>query len=174
MTGYGPVKRWRKKNPEKVAAQARRYRAKHPDKIRLIKERYRQNGGEDLLLVERVQARERRAADPDAVKRSTKTYAARLQAKRERIAGRRRATECEVCQAVEPTVYDHDHEHGLFRGWICQRCNKVLGLVYDKPGLLRNLAEYLEAHNGKINSEGEKVAAEIGVCGSGADLSGSG
>ena len=36
---------------------------------------------------------------------------------------------------------DHSHETGAFRGWLCQFCNKALGLCRDNPKIL---VEYLE------------------------------
>lgn len=51
---------------------------------------------------------------------------------------------------------DHDHhckrhseerscEH-CQRGILCRRCNNLLGIVRDNPKILRQLADYLEAH----------------------------
>jgi len=41
-------------------------------------------------------------------------------------------------------VWDHDHNSGRFRGWLCSGCNTTLGMVYDRPSTLRALAAYLE------------------------------
>jgi hypothetical protein len=40
--------------------------------------------------------------------------------------------------------YDHNHETGEFRGWVCMYCNGALGLAGDNPELLRALATYLD------------------------------
>lgn len=54
-------------------------------------------------------------------------------------------SECEVCGAEnERIVYDHDHNTGAARGWLCDRCNHALGHARDNPALLRALADYLE------------------------------
>lgn len=53
---------------------------------------------------------------------------------------------CAICLAV-PTRgldVDHDHETGAVRGLLCNRCNKVLGIMKDSPTLLRACAAYLE------------------------------
>ena len=61
---------------------------------------------------------------------------------------------CEAC-GVQTTVaeglvegndltYDHDHATGLFRGFLCRVCNRVLGQVEDDAPRLRKMAEYLE------------------------------
>jgi Recombination endonuclease VII len=58
--------------------------------------------------------------------------------------------ECEVCGAPgqkgdrRPLDFDHCHESGNFRGWLCHNCNMVIGYAKDAPGLLRQLARYLE------------------------------
>lgn len=63
---------------------------------------------------------------------------------REARAGRPRSTYCEVCFLPANTDFDHDHATNLFRGWLCRRCNLVLGMVKDDSLLLRNLAMYLD------------------------------
>lgn len=39
---------------------------------------------------------------------------------------------------------DHDHETGEFRGFLCDSCNKALGLMRDSPNRLVRAARYLE------------------------------
>ena len=60
------------------------------------------------------------------------------------IAGRPRSEICELCGKLEITVFDHCHLSDVFRGWLCDRCNKVLGLVNDNPDLLNKMIYYLE------------------------------
>ncbi len=51
---------------------------------------------------------------------------------------------CEACNQNHPKiVLDHCHETGAFRGWLCDPCNVVLGLVKDNPERLEQLAEHL-------------------------------
>lgn len=38
---------------------------------------------------------------------------------------------------------DHDHATGEFRGLLCNRCNRVLGMVRDDTQLLYQMREYL-------------------------------
>jgi hypothetical protein len=40
--------------------------------------------------------------------------------------------------------FDHNHETGEFRGWICGPCNRAIGIVKENPDTLRALADYLE------------------------------
>lgn len=56
---------------------------------------------------------------------------------------------CECCGSPpsgnhKRLCLDHDHATGKFRAWLCQQCNKALGLVKDNPVTLRNLAVLLE------------------------------
>lgn len=142
MADYAKVKEWRKRNPDKVAAQARRYRAKHPDKVKAVVMRYRAKPESKAL--DTLAARRRRAADPEGNKRRLRAYAERQEAKKVAIAGRPRSNYCEICAAEGRTVFDHSHQKGHFRGWICDRCNKILGLVRDDISYLKALQIYLE------------------------------
>jgi hypothetical protein len=63
---------------------------------------------------------------------------------REKLAGRSRPEYCEICGAMGRIDFDHDHLTGIFRGWICRRCNLVLGLVKDNSELLVALSNYLQ------------------------------
>ena len=56
----------------------------------------------------------------------------------------KRPDRCEVCSSTVRIVFDHSHNSGKFRGWLCNACNVALGLVNDSPSRLRELALYLE------------------------------
>jgi hypothetical protein len=75
----------------------------------------------------------------------TKYYYSKRQ---EREAGRPRPPVCELCAKPNrnnrPIYFDHCHASGSFRGWLCHRCNTILGQVDDNAVLLRRLADYLE------------------------------
>lgn len=64
--------------------------------------------------------------------------------KLEKLARRTKPLNCEVCGDTEKICFDHCHKNNHFRGWICDRCNKILGLAKDKPDLLNKLKIYLE------------------------------
>jgi hypothetical protein len=56
---------------------------------------------------------------------------------------------CSICGRLESDFnkglhMDHCHKTGRFRGFICCRCNRVLGYMNDSPELLRKAATYLE------------------------------
>ena len=90
--------------------------------------------------------------------------------RKEQEAGRERPTRCEVCYGVGRVDFDHSHELGNFRGWLCRRCNLVLGMVKDQQNLLRNLALYLDVSkdttrpklilNGLLSSDNSNPEAE--------------
>lgn len=53
---------------------------------------------------------------------------------------------CSICeQPHKKIVLDHCHETGKFRGWLCDPCNVVLGMVSDDTTILRKLIAYIEA-----------------------------
>lgn len=56
----------------------------------------------------------------------------------------KRGPNCEICKIACKTVYDHCHEKGNFRGWLCNKCNIGLGFMNDNPSTLRAAANYLE------------------------------
>lgn len=55
-----------------------------------------------------------------------------------------RTSSCTVCGITSRVVYDHDHNTGEFRGFLCRGCNSALGFAKDNPHTLRELANYLE------------------------------
>ena len=68
-----------------------------------------------------------------------------LKRQQEADAGRPRPSCCDVCGAVrERIVFDHCHQRGIFRGWLCDDCNIILGHAHDDPDHLRMLIAYLE------------------------------
>jgi len=38
---------------------------------------------------------------------------------------------------------DHDHDTGLFRGWLCHQCNRMLGIAKDNIDTFKRAIEYL-------------------------------
>ena len=156
MSNYDKVKEWRKANPDKVNEQAKRYRERHPDKVKIIRDRYRKNNIETVRERDRVAQEKRRKNDPEAQKIRNERYKENKKRKQEEIAGRPRSLLCEICGTEDITVFDHCHACGDFRGWLCHRCNRVLGSVNDDVELLYKLISYVELHNGKIKSEAEK------------------
>ncbi len=93
-----------------------------------------------------------RRSNPEGNRRRLAAFRARQLTKQEDAMGRPRPLHCEMCgdlpggRGSKPTAgicFDHDHATGQPRGWLCDRCNKVLGLVKDDPHLLRKMASYV-------------------------------
>lgn len=153
---YDYVKAWRQKNPGARKEEARNYRKRHPDKLAANRKRWRERHIETLRPLEAEQARKRRARDPEGERRRYIAHKARREEGLATIAGRPRPELCEVCfENNGGIVFDHCHASGDFRGWICDRCNKTLGMVKDNPALMRNLAEYLERSRGEVDTGGD-------------------
>jgi hypothetical protein len=79
-----------------------------------------------------------------------------------RCADRPKAESCEICGKTCKTVFDHCHETEIFRGWLCGRCNSMLGFALDDPETLRNGAKYLETFTRKLNEAMDGIALSRG------------
>ena len=159
---YEKVRAWRLANPDKVLEQARRYRARHPETNLKAKAKYREANLETIRKADAERAAQKRARDPEGARRRSLEWRARHEAKLEAQAGRPRPDKCEVCgEGGERNriVFDHCHDKGHFRGWLCDRCNKTLGHVKDDVELLRKLIRYLEHDNGRTLHQSEEVSS---------------
>ncbi|MFI5397590.1 MAG: endonuclease domain-containing protein [Candidatus Binatia bacterium] len=56
-----------------------------------------------------------------------------------------RAPFCAICGGTHRICLDHDHKTGAFRGWLCNACNRALGMLKDDPAILRRAADYIES-----------------------------
>lgn len=144
MTNYEIVKRWRKTHKAEVNAQARRYRAKYPDKIRAIRTRYKINHFEEIRKKDMLMQRNYRKTEKYRLAQQIRNKRFKEKLKQERLKNSTPQTEfCEICRKITTTVWDHDHKTGLFRGWLCHRCNRTLGQVQDNSNLLNQMIIYL-------------------------------
>lgn len=98
----------------------------------------------------------RRRGNPEGCRIRNLAFKQRYRSKQEDAMGRPRPLLCELC--LDPGIgrgnkpnagicFDHDHATGLPRGWLCDRCNKVLGLVRDDQSLLSRMMRYLKDGN---------------------------
>lgn len=74
--------------------------------------------------------------------------------KKEKLAGRTIPDNCEICgipstELKRGLCFDHNHETGEFRGWICMRCNTAIGLVGENKETLLSIIKYLEENSVK-------------------------
>jgi len=80
---------------------------------------------------------------------------------REAKAGIPKPAICPVCLQPKRIVFDHCHDCGRFRGWLCDKCNLILGHCMNSPAILRELAVYLERHGCAIAAaRGQDQASE--------------
>ena len=134
------VEAWQKANPEAVREHKRRWREKNRAKIREANHKaIRDENGE-------ITAKERKHQERNRAQRA-KTM--------EDLAGRPRPEFCEVCgrppDKGKSLHYDHCHQKGHFRGWICRGCNLTLGYVDHDPALLLKLhALLIRAKDGPV------------------------
>ncbi|MEK6897606.1 MAG: endonuclease domain-containing protein [Nanoarchaeota archaeon] len=75
----------------------------------------------------------------------------------EKLAGCPKPERCEVCGSSLKICFDHDHKTGKFRGWICDRCNRILGFAKDDSKLLRDLANLIDSSNGRLKNQRKLV-----------------
>jgi ribosomal protein S27AE len=68
----------------------------------------------------------------------------------EALAGRPKSQFCELCGEAGNIVFDHSHQSGRFRGWLCGKCNSALGFAKDDPLLLQRMADYVRRHEHHI------------------------
>jgi hypothetical protein len=168
---------WRAAHPGCRKAEYQRRRArdlqKHKDVARRAWKKYEAKNKEKIRLRQKLAARKRRLEKPEIQKQIKKRAAEKRLKRLEELAGRSRPELCEMCgnpglgdgsYGRLGIVFDHCHTSGKFRGWLCDRCNKVLGLVKDDPDLLMTMAHYLEEHHGGSDGGETREDAEISIC----------
>lgn len=52
-------------------------------------------------------------------------------------------TPCELCGDTRSIVFDHDHTTEIFRGWLCNSCNRSIGVLGDTATGLLDALVYL-------------------------------
>lgn len=116
------------------------YNKLHPE----VRARNRAKYGETL--------RARRLTDPEWRQKQIDRNKNKLLAEREQLTGRPKPEVCDICgnrpsgkrNSERSLHYDHCHERGHFRGWLCARCNLLIGRAGDDPELLMKMAAYLK------------------------------
>ncbi len=161
MTKTEANRKWRHKNPDKCAANAKRCRERNIEKFKERERLWRSNNKDKRAAA----ARRRRVNNPDKEKiyaelnrfsiplykskhHSNKYgYVMCLATKQElkdSFTG-----QCFVCNVPEGKTklhMDHDHKTGKFRGWLCKSCNHALGILQDSSERIENLLIYLKAN----------------------------
>lgn len=127
------LKRYREKYPERVKESGRKQYQKNPEKRKESYKKWYQKVKESPEFKEKANALARKSYKPRNKKKLTLL-----------AGGRERPEKCDICKNEGKICFDHCHNTGLFRGWLCNHCNLILGHAKDNPDLLRLLADYLE------------------------------
>lgn len=117
----------------------------HKEEYQEIRRRYYQRHRDEIL----AKAAAKRQADNGA------TLTAWRQRRQQQQSQRSKPGHCDICgDDKHRIVFDHCHQRGVFRGWICNQCNIALGCVRDDPNILRKLIAYLERTKNLILPQG--------------------
>ncbi len=121
-------KRWYKKHPKEAGRRAKRWRKENPQKVQHYKRQRAENEYYASL-------RRKYGIDPVEAARRLK----------------KQNYQCAVCGAAprqRRLNLDHCHSTGKVRGFLCRRCNSILGFVGDDADLLVRGARYLRKWHG--------------------------
>lgn len=115
------------RHKEKILAQTKARRAESPEKFVLYQKAYRLKNADEVRLKGRARRRDKMGC-PEPT--------------------RPEPSRCECCDRLygKAMRLDHDHETGLFRGWLCNRCNLAIGLLGDTLQGTQNAVSYLLKH----------------------------
>lgn len=128
-------RRTRHEEKDKIRARDARWRANHPDRYQAKMRKWRTDNPDYHRLRSGLPCPTRQS--PDC---------------------------CEICGRVETKKHprsgklyslalDHCHSTGDFRGWLCQRCNLVLGRCEDSAELFMKMAYYLAGFEESCSSK---------------------
>lgn len=132
--------RWRAENREYLREYRRKYGAAHRERLREM-----QHGYDAARFNARRAYRLKRLYNLSVLE-----YEAMLARQKHRCAACE--TRFERKHLLKPVV-DHDHRTGRIRGILCNRCNAVLGMVFDNPGILQGLITYSVWTHDTVRSE---------------------
>jgi|SRR5271166_143719 len=127
--------KWRTNNKEKDKQQKAKWRANNREQDLANKAKYRADNKEKIAESYRIHILK-------------KEYGMSKEDYDDMLEGQ--GGVCAICKQVCSTgralAVDHDHQTGIVRALLCRDCNIALGLMKDKPALLRTAANYLERH----------------------------
>lgn len=58
-------------------------------------------------------------------------------------------TKCELCEKTKDIVFDHDHVSNTFRGWLCDPCNRSIGVLGDDIAGMLKVINYMNKQDKK-------------------------
>lgn len=91
-------------------------------------------------------------ANPDAARRQRRASSSKLSIHKYRELEAAHGGSCNICGTTEKVggrhlAYDHNHNTGNFRGFLCMNCNQGLGKFFDNIEILQLAIQYL--HKGE-------------------------
>jgi len=155
---------------DSVPDKFKRYRLRHPERVRAREHKYFEDNREMLRqksleryhrhkLQSRKAAKKWKATNKQRVREYARKNSARhryglsfdqLDALTESQGNR-----CAIC-GTPPTKraldVDHDHQSGVVRALLCNRCNRLVALIESESNLAERAIEYLATHASKISS----------------------
>lgn len=159
--------------------RAKRYRAKHGDLIRARERAQRALNPEKY----RKKCRDWLAANPEYRRRvknewSRKNPASVTASKRKRALGISRAEQeflfasqagrCRICNdsvLFHKAHLDHDHATMQIRGFLCGKCNSLLGFARDSESVLLSAVAYLRTARRSGRAWSTSLISKGGSCG---------
>lgn len=159
----------------KMREQTAAWRKAHPGKVKEAAKAWQRNNVErnaDNKRTWRKQNPERNATNIARWRKQNAVYVTTYRSiyhhkVTEQLAGRPRPKYCEVCRETsnKALCFDHDHKTGLFRGWLCHRCNFVLSYTNDTTKILLALANYLTKPKGSYVHHYASLSAKESLAG---------
>lgn len=143
MTSAEKSARYRQRHPERVKAAQKKWREANPEKVKARNER-----GNRARTPEqhREYMREWRKLQPEKAKSVDlkKRFGIGIDEYRAKEAAQ--GGMCAACgnpPGARALAVDHDHDTGVIRDLLCDRCNTSIGLMGESPERLLGLIEYL-------------------------------
>jgi hypothetical protein len=53
---------------------------------------------------------------------------------------------CGICGTTKLLRLDHSHRSGMVRGWLCARCNLLVGILEKNPKWIKPAIAYIRGH----------------------------
>jgi hypothetical protein len=142
---------WKDKSPEQKAAKLASNRAwwakqaADPAKAEAMRQYKRDWRATNKTSVQGSEAKRRGRMQTDTAYREQSRAKKRERAGMCNPPGELRTGVCPICTRPDmQLVLDHCHETGALRGWVCNPCNRGLGMFQDSAAVVGRAAEYLQ------------------------------
>lgn len=135
------------KTPDEQRAYLRAYYLKNRERAKGVARAYYYENREGILEKKRAAAKTPESREQQRVYRASRRDIERAQQRR-RLGiidppGHLGAGVCPICLVDGALVLDHDHATGAIRGWLCDPCNRGLGILGDTREAIERLLRYL-------------------------------